>query len=228
MAAARHRLADRLLLVTNLVVANAAAGFYVVLFLQPGILLGGAPGVFDQVLGQGRVAVLPLGEPAAWLFLVLGIALLLWNLTWLLRRRESAPPSNWVVSDTPSGPVRIAREALEAGLRSAGEALPEITRVRVQVDTRMQKRVLVLGQFQCAEGTNNLAASQRLRQAMIDRFGDMVRPADGLRVDFELEFQGFAGKLGKKVGDLPPPAEADDVPFTGPRYPIDDEHGGGS
>lgn len=225
MAGSRQRLADRLLLVTNLVVANAAAAGYVVLFAQPAILMRGTAG-FGEVLGAGRVALLPLGEPLAWLLLVGGVVLLLWNFTWLIRRRESVPPSNWVVSDTASGPVRIAREAIEAGLRSAGEALPEITRVRVQVDTSMQKRVLVLGQFQCAEGTNNLNASQRLRQAMVDRFADMVRPADGLRVEFEFEFQGFAGKLAKKAADLPPPAEADDVPFTGPRYPIDDDHGG--
>jgi hypothetical protein len=69
----------------------------------------------------------------------------------------------------------------------------------------VQKRILVTGQFQCAEGTNNLAASQRLRQAMLDRFGEMVRPIDGARVEIDLEFQGFAGKLGKKGAEVPPP-----------------------
>ena len=142
-----------------------------------------------------------------------------------MRRREQAPPSNWVLSETPSGPVRVAREALENGLRQAGEALAEVTRLRVQIDLRTQKRILVTGFFQCAEGTNNLAASQRLRQAMGDRFGEMVRPADGVRVDYDLEFQGFAGKLGKKAGVVPPP---EPPPFTGPKYPIYDEGIGGS
>jgi hypothetical protein len=137
-----------------------------------------------------------------------------------VRRPERLPPSNWVVSETPSGPVRVSREALEVGLRLAGEALPEVTRLRVQVDTSVQKRILVTGQFQCAEGQSNLAASQRLRQAMIDRFGEMVRTADGGRVEFDLEFQGFVGKLGKK-GEVPPPN--DQAPFTGPKYPIDDD-----
>ena len=114
-----------------------------------------------------------------------------------------------------------AREALENGLRTAGEALPEITRLRVQVDTRAPKRLLVVVMFQCAEGTNNLAASQRLRQALVDRFGEMVRPLDGGHPEFDLEFQGFAGKLGKKAAEIPPPE--DPAPFTGPKYPIDDD-----
>jgi hypothetical protein len=136
-----------------------------------------------------------------------------------VRRREQEPPSHWVVSDTPSGPVRIAREALETGLQKAGEGLAEVTRVRVQVDPRQSKRIQVTGQFWCAEGTNNLAASQRLRAALTDRLHEMVRPLDGARFEFDLEFQGFAGKLGKKV-DVPPP---EPPPFTGPKYPIDDE-----
>jgi len=225
MAAPRHRLADRLLLVTNLVVANAAAAVFVVLFVQPGVFVGGDAGPFAQVLGSGRIAVLPLGDPLVWLLLLLGIGLLIWNFAWLVRRREAAPPTNWVVSDTPSGPVRIAREALENGLRQAGESLPEVTRVRVQVDTRTMKRILVVGQFQCAEGTNNLAASQRLRSCMVDRLNEMVRPVDGTRIEFDLEFQGFAGKLGKKGTDVPPPEAP---PFTGPRYPIDDDSSGGT
>ncbi len=219
MTSPGHRIADRLLLVTNLVVANGVAAFYVVMFVQPE-----AVGFRQQTGNDAREAVMPLATVAAIVALAASIVLLLWNFAWLVRRREKAPPSNWVLSETPTGPVRVAREALENGLRLAGEALPEVTRLRVQLDTRTPKRILVTGFFQCAEGTNNLAASQRLRQAMGDRFGEMVRPADGGRVEFDLEFQGFAGKLGKKV-DVPPP---EPPPFTGPKYPIDDEPIGGN
>lgn len=221
MPASRHRLADRLLLVTNLVVANVAAAVFVVVFLQPGILLGVDAAPFAAVFGSSRIALLPLSTPLSWLALGVGVGLLVWNFAWLVRRREPAPVAHWVVSDTPSGPVRIAREALEAGLQKAGEGLAEVTRVRVQVDPRQGKRVQITGQFWCAEGTNNLAASQRLRAAMSDRLHEMVRPADGARFEMDLEFQGFAGKLGKKV-DVPPP---EPPPFTGPKYPIDDEVG---
>jgi hypothetical protein len=225
MSASRHRVADRLLLVTNLVVANVAAACFVVMFVHPSVLFGGGAEALAQLSGGARLGIVPLGEPLAWLCFLAGAVLLLWNFTWLVRRREQAPPSNWVVSDTPSGPVRIAREAIENGLQKAGEALPEITRVRIQVDTRTQKRILVTGQFQCAEGTNNLAASQRLRSAMVDRLNEMVRPSDGARFEFDLEFQGFAGKLGKKGTDVPPP---EPPPFTGPKYPIDDDSHGGT
>lgn len=215
---------NRLLLVANLVVGNGAAAVAVITFLRPSFVgLDTTP--LASVLNE-RVVIVPLETGVSWGVFLGGIVLLLWNFAWLVRRPERQVPVNWVTSDTPSGPVRVAREALEVGLRQAGEALPEVTRLRVQVDTRVQKRILVTGQFQCAEGTSNLAASQRLRQAMLDRFGDLVRPIDGARVEIDLEFQGFAGKLGKKGAELPPPD--DGAPFTGPKYPIDDDTLGGT
>ena len=217
MKAPKQRVSGRLLFVANLVVANAAAAMAVVTFLKPDVL---GPPTMPQAANE-RVAILRLDTALAYGVLAASAGLLFWNFAWLVRRPERLPPSNWVVSETPSGPVRVSREALEVGLRLAGEALPEVTRLRVQVDTSVQKRILVTGQFQCAEGQSNLAASQRLRQAMIDRFGEMVRPADGGRVEFDLEFQGFVGKLGKK-GEVPPPPN-DTAPFTGPKYPIDDD-----
>ncbi|HZN41025.1 MAG TPA: hypothetical protein VFD82_19620 [Planctomycetota bacterium] len=216
MKAPKQRVSGRLLFVANLVVANAAAAMAVVTFLKPDVL---GPLALPTTTTE-RFAVLRLDTALAFCIMIASVGLLFWNFAWLVRRPERLPPSNWVVSETPSGPVRVSREALEVGLRLAGEALPEVTRLRVQVDTSVQKRILVTGQFQCAEGQSNLAASQRLRQAMIDRFGEMVRPADGGRVEFDLEFQGFVGKLGKK-GEVPPPH--DTAPFTGPKYPIDDD-----
>lgn len=213
-----RRVGNRLLLVSNLVVANAAAAFVVVAFLRPTFVGADA--------GAGRSLLLPLDTGAAWGVFLGGLGLLLWNFAWLVRRPERLPPTNWVVSETPSGPVRIAREALEAGLRQAGEALPEVTRLRVQVDLSTPKRLVLVGQFQCAETTNNLAASQRLRQALLDRFGAMVRTTDGVRVEVDLEFLGFAGKLGKKAAELP--VQDDGAPFTGPKYPIDDDPTQGS
>lgn len=224
MGAKRQRVAGRLLLVANLAVANLAAAVYVVLFVRPDALSNAAPAAAAEP-GSARVALLPVGTMLAWLLMAGGVVLLIANFGWLVRRREQAPPSNWVLSATPSGPVRISREALEAGLQKTGEALPEITRLRIAVDTHTQKRVLVTAYFQCAEGAGNLAASQRLRQVLAERFGAMVHLADGARVEFELEFQGFAGKLGRKNVDLTPPVAEQEPPFMGPRYPIDDDGG---
>lgn len=222
MGATRQRVAGRLLLVCNLAAANGAAALVVLGFVRPASIgLDAGP----AAAGERRLLIAPLDTWQAWLLFLCSIALVVGNFAWLVRRRDRAQPADWVLSATPSGPVRVAREALETGLQKAGETLPEITRLRVEVDTRNQKRVLVTAWFQCAEGTSNLAASQRLRQVLAERFAAMVRLADAGRVEFEFEFQGFAGKLGKKAEVPPPPEEA---PFTGPRYPIDDDGSGGA
>jgi hypothetical protein len=211
-------LVARCLLLANLLVANAAAAVAVAAFLRPGLF---AP-AGTSIESSERLLLVPLETPWSWGVFLGAVALLLWNFAWLVRRPERRLPVHWVTSDTPTGTVRVAREALEVGLRAAGEALPEITRLRVLVDTSAAKRIVVTGLFQCAEGTQNLAASQRLRQTLLDRFGEMVRPTDGTRVEVELEFQGFLGKLGKQAASDLPPAE-DGQPFTGPKYPIDDD-----
>jgi len=210
-----------MLLVTNLTVANVVAGIWIATFLQPSVL--GAELATDVGGDVPRALVMPLQTPAAWLGFLGSVGLLLWNFSWLVRRRTGAVPSNWIVSETSAGPVRVAREAIETGLRLAGEALPEITRVRVQVQLPSSKRVVVTGQFHCAEGQNHLAASQRLRQALLDRFAELVKLADGAKAELQLEFQGFLGKLDKNAPEPPAVAEPEPEQFRGPQYPIDDD-----
>lgn len=218
--AARRRFPERLLLVVNVTVANGLAALWIATFLQPAVL-GGSLGA---VPGQERVLVMPLHTAAAWIAFLSAVGLLLWNFAALVRRREGSAPSNWVISETAGGPVRVAREAIEAGLRIAGESLPEVTRLRVQLDAT-PKRLRVLGMFHCAEGRDHLAASQRLRKAMEQRFGELVRLGDGARAEFEIEFQGFSGKVAKNAVEPPSDPEADEEPFRGPQYPIDDDEG---
>ena len=218
--AARRRFSERLLLLANVTVANVVAALWVVGFLQPHAL---GVDVGDAADGA-RVLGVPLQNVTAWLALLAAVGLLLWNFAWLVRRRDEGAPSNWLVSAGPGGPVRVAREAVEAGIRAAGEALPEVTRLRVQLDLSQPKRLQVVGQYQCAEGQDHHGASRRLREVFRRRFGELIRLADGVRVDFDLEFQGFAGKLAKHAAEAPPPEEASsDEPFRGPQYPIDGE-----
>ncbi len=212
--AARRRYTGRILLVVNLAVANGVAALWVVSFLQPAVV--GESGQRERTL------LLPLGTLGAWLGFVAAIALLLWNFAYLVRRREPQLDDGWIRSAGATGPVRVAREAVEAGLRAAGEALPEVTRLRVQVRAASPKKLRVLGQFTCAEGQDHHGGSERLRRAMEGRFKELVRLTDGMRAEFELEFQGFAGKLGKNAPEVPPAAADDPEPFRGPRYPIDD------
>lgn len=219
----KRRVTGRLLLAFNVAVANVAALVCVVGFLRPSTVGVAAPGVVAG-LPQQRIVILLLETTVAWGVFLAGLTVLVLNVWWLLRRPRSQPVVNYVLSETASGPVRVGREALESGLRAAGEALPEITRLRVVVDPGAGRRVRVLAQFQCAEGVSNLQASQRLRSALQERLASMVRLGDGGRVDYEIEFLGFAGKLPRK-GEGPPPEEP--PPFTGPRYPIEEEETSG-
>jgi hypothetical protein len=220
MADAR-RFSGRLLLWTNLLGANAAAVIAVVGYVDPAALglVGPAP---------GNAWSLPLETVAARSLFAAAVGLLILNLVWLLRRQPAAPPLQHVLSESPGGSVRIAREAIETGLRAAGEALPEITRLRVNVDPGNGRRIAVHSQFQCAEGVSNLAASQRLRQVLQDRFHAIVQLSEGARADFELEFLGFQGRLPKKASESAANLEPEPQPFLGPQYPIDDDDAHGS
>lgn len=214
------KLSSRILLVVDLAAGTLSAAAVVLAFVRPGAL-----GLEPVAAASPRIVALPLATPVAWGLFLGAVVLLLWNFAWLVRRSPGPGPRTYVLSESPSGQVKVAREALESGLRSAGESLAEITRLRVQVDCGQPKRIAVQVVFQCAEGTSNLNASQRLRQVLKERFSDMVQLGSGNRVDFELEFQGFFGKLGKK-GDRQPAAEPEPAPFTGPQYPIEDDEGG--
>lgn len=215
-------LASRLLLWANIAAANVAAVVCVVEFVAPGTLGLGMP--FGP---GGKAMLLDLATTTAWVVFLVALSLLLWELLWLMRRGGRAEePARFVLSDAQGDSVRISCDALEAGLRSAGEALAEITRVRVHVAPRAAgKRVQIQAWFNCPEGLPNLDASRLLRRAMEERFNSMVRLPDGTRAEYEIEFLGFAGKLVRKPDD-PPPAEPEPEtppPFTGPQYPIGDD-----
>lgn len=215
-----RRFTGRLLLWTNLLVANFAAVLAVVGYVDPTALGMSGP--------TGNSYVLPLDTVAARSLFIAAAALLLLNGLWLLRRQPAATPLQHVLSDADGGQVRIAREALETGLRAAGETLPEITRLRVSVHPGNGKRIVVHSQFQCAEGVSNLVASQRLRTVLQDRFHNIVQLPDSARVEFELEFLGFAGKLPKKAGEAAANLEPEPRPFLGPQYPIEDDDAQGN
>ena len=58
----------------------------------------------------------------------------------------------------------------------------------------------------------------------------MVRLSDGHRLEWDVEFGGFQGRRSRRPGEDPVTSEGSDdpeVPFTGPRYPIDEDVRGG-
>jgi hypothetical protein len=200
----------RLLLAADVLAGLAAAALVVAGFL--------APSLFGPVAEGSLTVRLHESTPATMVFW-LALMLLLANLLYFLYGRPPRQPLVHVHSDAPGGVVKVARDALETGLRLAGEAVPEVTRLRVAIEHGGSKRVRVKAQFQAPEGVPIGDASRKLREALSARFQQMVRLTDGNRVEYEIEFVGVSGKLAKKAEAAPeePP------PFTGPQYPIDDE-----
>jgi len=56
----------------------------------------------------------------------------------------------------------------------------------------------------------------------------MVRLTDGARAEFDVEFTGFSGKLSRRADGVAAVEEEEASPFTGPKWPIDDDPLGGS
>ncbi|MCB9890291.1 MAG: hypothetical protein H6832_06870 [Planctomycetes bacterium] len=163
---------------------------------------------------------------------LLGAGVLLLNVFRLLyfragRRREEEGP---LLSHTQDGIVQVSREAVEAGLRNVGEALDEVTRLRVKVLTPGRKRTLVRAHYLAPEGVQILDLSSKLRRSLLTRFRELVSTEPDAKIEVEMVFEGFYGKAraARPAAEPEPsprekaPAEdSEPPPFTGPRYPID-------
>lgn len=153
---------------------------------------------------------------------LVGAILLVLDGLYLVYGRRPKEPLRHVMSEGSGGSVMVAREAIEVGLRTAGEALGSVSRVRVALRHAGLRRLVVHVQFHATEGSPIQAASTALRAALQRQFEALVQLADGARVEFELEFLGFAGRSSKRAAareEEPPPEQ----PFTGPRYPIEED-----
>ncbi len=216
------RLGRRLLLWANLLAAQIAAVTCVLAFINPGFLW--------LPMNAPRLLLIHLNSREAKITFAVAAVLLVLNLWALLKGRGSDRTPRQVTSVTATGEMAVSREALESGLRSAGEAIPEITRLRVHLAPNRPRRVVIQAQFQCPDEISNLHAAGLLRDRLRQRFDEMVQLPDGVRAEFAIEFLGFGGKLQRKIPAKGPEdgvdaasAEVSPPPFTGPQYPIDDE-----
>jgi hypothetical protein len=212
-------LLGRLLLIVNLAVAVGTSCYVLLCYLAPesmSVPPHAEPGIYRVDVRSGE---------GVWLTPLLAGALLVADFLWLIYGPAPRTPTAHVISETPGGPVRVSREAIEAGLRSAGEALDEISRLRVSLDAAgpLQKKIVVRTAFTSPDGVSIQIASQKLRDALRRRFGELVRLAEGMRLELEIEFAGFQGRLSKRSEEPESAPEEVDAPFTGPRYPIDDD-----
>ena len=208
----------RLLLFANVSAGVVSALLLLAAWLAPESLsvpANAEPGVFRVEVRGGH----GMGFAA-----LAAACLLVCDVLWLVYGGAPKEPSDHVVSRTVGGPVKVSREALEAGLRTGGEALEEISRLRVAVSVAGKMRpVLVRAWFQCPEGVSIQLAGQRLREALRSRFAEMVVLGDGARLEVDIEFVGFSGRLKGAPAEARRAESEPEDPFTGPRYPIDDE-----
>lgn len=214
MEADRKRFTKRFIVAIDVCAAVAASAAVVAGYL--------VPHWFGDVDARG--VTLSLARSETKLVFACGLGVLALNFLYLLYGRRLASPLRFVTSEVQGGPVRVAREAIEAGLRHAGESLTEVARLRVALEHGGIKRILARVQFQAPEGTSVHEATRALRHALDQRFTDMVHLGEGARIDWEIEFVGFV-PLGKTVKKPAPLIQLDraDEAFTGPRYPIDDD-----
>jgi hypothetical protein len=184
----------------NTLAALAAAGFFVLWYAE--------------VVGEEW-------KPTAF---VASVCLLALNVVRLLYLRAPRPVPAHVVSLGRAGEVRVAREALEAGLRAAGEKLPEVARLRVSVLPEGSRRILVRAWYVATDNVRIMDVSEALRARLRERFLEMITMAPDGRLEFELEFEGFSGRAPRKPedGKVAGKRQAEAAPFTGPQYPIDD------
>lgn len=210
-----RRLSAQLLIGANLLAANLAAAFFLALFISPGSFSQVEDGEFELSANIQSLPFLQLTFAAS-------LVLILANVLYLLYGRQEKDPLRYVLSDAPGGPLRVSKDALETGLRQRGESLPELSRLKVAILAGGVKRLRLQAQFHCPEGVRIQELSRKLRGVLEAKFFELVKLTDGVKLATEIEFSGFSGKLAKrqaeeKVGSDEP------GPFTGPKYPIDDE-----
>lgn len=137
--------------------------------------------------------------------------------------RRPRAPLRFVVSQVPGGPVRIARDALEAALRAAAETIEGVTRARVAIEPAGARRLALRVQIHVPEGASISRVGESARSAVRKRFEELVTLPDGQRADVQLELQGFAGKPVAREEEQPAAPAEEPEPFRGPRYPIPGE-----
>lgn len=179
-----------------------------------------------------EIEFLAAKEPKPSVLALIGAVVLILNILSLLywragRRRDLDGP---ILSHTPEGVVQVSQEALETGLRTVGEQLSEVTRLRVKVLAPQKKKVLVRAHYLAPEGVQILELSSQLRKVLKERFKQLVSLTNDSGLEIEIIFEGFYGKARARaavepVEEEPQPAtEPEDEPpppFTGIRYPID-------
>lgn len=182
--------------------------------------------VLVQVGGEdawGRLESLVRGGPVLDVAALAAALLLAANVLAAAGVGHPRSPLRYVVSEAAGGPVRIARDALEAALRAAAEKIVGVTRARVAIESSGSRRLTLKVQIHVPEGASIARAGEQVRTAVREKFEELVTLPEGVRAGVELELVGFAGKPMAREQEDPGASIAEDEAFRGPRYPIPEE-----
>lgn len=237
-----RRFVFRIVLALDVAAALVASVFALVVYLAPWAMsrVGDAE-LRERLYQVGRIYAAEVDSGLAWpIVAVIAGILLLGNLLWLIYGGAPAHPPSHVVSDSEDGPIRVSRDVIESSLRQRGEQVGGVARLRVALEPSPgPRRVRVRVMFHCIDDADVGLVGGEIRSAIRLRFSELVHLPDGHRLDLGLEFHGFAsrpskrspserGSAEKAVGTAtepdgsPDPGDEQD-PFTGPRYPVDED-----
>lgn len=214
-----EHLIARFLLVLNLAVAILASLWVLLVWAAPEALSSAGP----KEAGTLRLVV--RGDGGIGLIAFFAGILVIFDVVWLAITLAPKATAGSVVSDTETGRILVSKDAIENGLRLAGEAVAEVSRLRVMVEAPRgrARRVSVRAQFQAREGAKLERVSGDLREALRRRFAELVSMPSSGRLELDLEFGGFSGRSPRPAESTETPAEEAPAPFTGPKYPIEPE-----
>ena len=237
-----RRLWFRIVLALDVAAALIASLFVLAVYLAPWAMsrVGDAE-LRERLYQVGRIYANEVDSGLAWpIVAAIAALLLLGNLLWLIYGGAPATPPSHIQSASKDGVIRISRDAVESALRQRGEQVEGVSRVRVALEPSPgPRRVRLRVSFHCIDDADVGLVGGEMRSAIRTRVVELVHLPEGHRLDLGLEFLGFvqksskrlasdakasAGSEGEGSGGGEDSAREDPVePFTGPRYPVEDD-----
>ncbi len=146
-----------------------------------------------------------------------------------LSSRTRSTEEQYILTKNPDGQARVAVAAIRDSLQRVVEEFPGVDSARVGVTKLANKKVVVQTNFRTAHGASVVQVTEAMRQALRNRFDEIVQLAEGEAAVFEFNLEGFLADSSAPEAPVPPPEPEPEnenrATFTGPKYPIEETEG---